>query len=250
MRASWILPGRPFSAGQRPFACVPTWVLVCLVAALFAQWSVKSWHSPESPAGTELAPPPGMTALRLASLGDPIPLAKLLTLHLQSFDHRAGNPLPYQSLDYRRLAGWLEQLLRLDPVGQYPLMLASRVYAEVPIEPKQRLMMELVYAEFLKDPGRRWPWLAHVAVIAKHRLKDLALARRYAAAIQQHATGEDVPLWARQMEAFILEDMNELEAARLMIGGFIEKGMIKDEGELRFLEQRLQELERKAAVAK
>jgi len=40
------------------------------------------------------------------------------------------------------------------------------------------------------------------------------------------------------------------EAARLMIGGFIEKGMIKDEGELRFLEQRLQELERKAAVAK
>ena len=35
-----------------------------------------------------------------------------------------------------------------------------------------------------------------------------------------------------------------------MIGGFIEKGMIKDEGELRFLEQRLQELERKAAVAK
>ena len=45
------------------------------------------------------------------------------------------------------------------------------------------------------------------------------------------------------MEAFILEDMNELEAARLVIGGYIQSGRVKDPGELRFLDERLKELE-------
>jgi hypothetical protein len=70
-------------------------------------------------------------------------------------------------------------------------------------------------------------------------LKDLPLARRYAAAIQQHVHGADVPLWAKQMEAFILEDMDELDAAKVMIGGFIASGRVTEPGELRFLEKRL-----------
>ena len=40
----------------------------------------------------------------------------------------------------------------------------------------------------------------------------------------------DVPLWARQMEIFILEDMNELEAARIMLGGLLGSGEIQRPG--------------------
>jgi len=54
-----------------------------------------------------------------------------------------------------------------------------------------------------------------------------------------------VPLWARQMEIFILEDMNELEAARIMLGGLLERGDIRDPNELRFLRHRLEELEKR-----
>ena len=104
-------------------------------------------------------------------------------------------------------------------------------------------MLEFVYRQFLLDPDRRWPWLAHGALLAKHRLKDLALARRYAAAIDRHATAPDVPLWARQMEIFILEDMDELEAARVMLGGLLDSGRIQDPAEARFLQERLEELE-------
>jgi hypothetical protein len=45
------------------------------------------------------------------------------------------------------------------------------------------------------------------------------------------------------MEIFIREDMNELETARMMIGGLLESGKITDRGELNFLDGRLHEIE-------
>jgi len=45
------------------------------------------------------------------------------------------------------------------------------------------------------------------------------------------------------MEIFILEDMNELQTARIMIGGYIQSGKVKDPAELRFLDERLKRLE-------
>ncbi len=228
---------------ERPVSHVPGTVLALLAAALIGQASLKGWQPVEIPEASDLPPPPGMSGLRLASLGDPIPLAKVLMLYLQAFDYRAGSVTPYRSLDYDVVERWLSRILSLDPAGQYPLLAASRLYAEVPDEVKVRKMLDFVYGQFLLDPQRRWPWLAHAAVIAKHRLNDLPLARRYAAAIQQHASGPGVPLWARQMEAFILEDMNELETARVMIGGFLASGSVTDPAEARFLEQRLNEIE-------
>ena len=50
-------------------------------------------------------------------------------------------------------------------------------------------------------------------------------------------------MWARQMEIFILEDMNELDAARILLGGLLESGQIDDPGERLFLQNRLQEME-------
>ena len=76
-------------------------------------------------------------------------------------------------------------------------------------------------------------------------LKDLPLARRYAAAIRLETRSPDMPAWAKEMEAFILEDMNELAAAKIVLGGLLEHGDLKDPNERRFLERRLQELEKR-----
>jgi hypothetical protein len=228
---------------ERRLTDVPRAVVAALVVGLAVQIALRDSLPPPRAAATDLAPAPSLASARLAAFGDPIALAKLLMLRLQAFDYQAGSQTPYQALDYDRLARWLQLILWLDPNGQYPLLAASRVYADVPNEAKQRLMLDFVHRQFLADPDRRWPWLAHAAAIAKHRLKDLPLARRYAAAIQQHARGPNVPLWAKQMEAFILEDMDELETARVMIGGFLASGTIADPAEIRFLDQRLREIE-------
>jgi hypothetical protein len=228
---------------ERPVSQVPRWILALLALGLATQLGLKAASPVPQPKAEDLPIPPSLAALRLASAGDSVALAKVLMLYLQAFDYRSDNPIPYRDLDYARLEGWLGRILELDPQGQYPLLAASRLYAEVPVEAKQRQMLDFVYRQFYADPNRRWPWLAHAALIAKHRLHDLALARRYATAIQRYATAGDVPLWARQMEVFILEDMNELDAARIMIGGIIQSGKVKDPAELRFLDRRLKELE-------
>jgi hypothetical protein len=215
---------------------VPRWIVALLAASLLAQ---IAWHarraahqSPET-----LPPVPRAEVLRLTAFGEDPAAARLLTLYLQGFDVRG--------VDYGRLTGWLGAALALDPRSAYPLFLAARVFAETPDPAASRVALEFIYREFSSDPNRRWPWLAHAALLAKHRLKDLPLARRYAAAVQRQATSSDVPLWAKQMEVFILEDMNELEAARILLGGLLEHGGIDDPNERRFLEQRLEELEKR-----
>ncbi len=228
---------------ERPIGQLPRSVVRIFSIALALQiaWGLAR---PQPQARAEDLPsPPTAAALRLAALGEPAALGKALMLYLQAFDYRAGTRVPYRDLDYDRLTGWLERILELDPLGQYPLMQASRLYAEVPYPAKTRQMLEFVYREYLKDPNRRWPWLAHATVLAKHQLKDLELALKYARALQDHTTAPDAPLWARQMVPFILEDMNELEAAKVLIGGLIASGQVKDERDLRLLQRRLERIE-------
>jgi hypothetical protein len=233
------------SGGERSVAQVPKAVVIGLAFLAAAQVALRLGDRSHASDASDLPAAPSASAVRLFSLGDPVPAAKLLMLYLQSFDYQSGTRLPFQALDYSRLEQWLGLVLALDPRGQYPLMAASRVYADVPQADKQRSMLDFVYREFFADPDRRWPWLAHAAAVAKHRLNDMERARLYAHAIQEHARGDAVPLWAKQMEAFILEDMSELETARIMIGGFIASGQVKHPGELRFLEQRLKEIEKR-----
>jgi len=213
----------------------PAWIWSVVGMAMAAQ---LAWHAALGPPRVTtgaLPPAPSGHALRLASFGEAQAASRLGMLYLQAFDLR--------TLDYTRLTEWLRALLELDPRGQYPLFTAARVYAEIPDPARSRIMLEFVYQQFLLDPNRRWPWLAHAALLAKHRLKDLTLARRYAAAIDRHTTAAEVPLWARQMEIFILEDMNELEAARIMIGGLLASGRVTDPAEAAFLRRRLEALD-------
>ncbi len=230
---------------ERPLADVPRWVAVGLVLALGLQIGVAVLQPRPSARAEDLGPAPGANALRLAAVGEPIALADLLMLYLQAFDYQAGTRIPYRDLDYDRLVEWLARILELDPGGQYPLMSASRLYADIPDPARQRKMLDFVYREYLKDPNRRWPWLAHATLLAKHQLKDLPLARKYAVALQQNTTTPDAPTWVRQMEPFILEDMNELEAAKIMIGGLLASGQVKDRRDFELLERRLKQLEEK-----
>jgi hypothetical protein len=235
----------PISTRERPLAVVPRWIPWLLACALGAQIGWQSARRSGAATTSDLPPAPSAAALRLASLGENAAFARIAMLWLQAFDSRSDNALPYRQLDYARLIAWLDAILATDPRNGYPLFAAARVYAENDDARKARLMFDFIEAQFLRDPNRRWAALAQAALLAKHRLHDLPLARRYAAEIQRLTTDPTIPSWARQMEIFILEDMNELEAAKVMLGGLLATGRIRDPEERRFLEGRLKEIEKR-----
>lgn len=233
---------------ERPLSAVPKAALILLAVAFTLQ---IGWHKliPAQQAHDEkLGPAPTLTTLSIASVGEPIALSKLLMFYIQSFGDQPGITVPFQTLDYNYLSDWLSRISELDPKAEYPLLIASSLYTEVGDPQKKRQMLEFVYERFLPYPNLHWKSLAHAAMVAKYQLKDLPLALRYAKAIRELATGRSVPDWAKQMEIFILEDMNQLESAKILLGGLLESGQITDPKELRFLEQRLTEMQARSST--
>ena len=229
------------SDSERPLAAVSRWTWCVLALALSIQLAWQATSPDPTANAARLGMPVDARWFGAASFGEPVPLAHLSVLYLQAFDNQPGISIPYRELDYGAVQAWLKRALELDPQGQYPLMMAAQLYAQVPDEAKQRQMLEFVHREFMRDPDRRWRWLAHAAIVAKHRLKDRALALRYAEDITRHA-GSALH-WARQMRIFILEDMGEAEAAAVLLGGLLASGEVTDAAEIRFLTERLEALQ-------
>ncbi|MEO5363533.1 MAG: hypothetical protein H7838_07910 [Magnetococcus sp. DMHC-8] len=229
---------RPFSVLSRPGYGL-------MLAGLAWQLGVHAWFAP-LPARLAQWPEPVPTAwLRVFSLGEPVVLAKGLMLWLHSFDDQAGLKVTIPDLDVGRLEGWLGSILDLDPRGQYPLLAAVRYYGELATPAQQRRLGEFVFRRFLEDPAARWPWLAHAAIAARHRLHDLPLALRYARALRRHTTAGQVPAWVGQMEIVLLEEMGEWQEARALIEALLAGDALRDPRERHFWTERLQGLPQK-----
>lgn len=228
------------NSAERATATVPRWVLAMLASAIVLQIGWQAVQPKPVARAEALGNPPPPAVLRGVALGEPIALAQLLALYLQAFDNQPGISVPFLELDYARVTTWLRSNLVLDPVGQYPLMMAAHLYGQAPDPAKQRQMCEFVREQFSVDPNRRWRWLAHCAIMAKHRLGDTRLALSYAQAITREAASASG--WARQMQIFILEDLGEHEAATVLLGGLLASGEVIDPAEMHFLMERLKKL--------
>jgi hypothetical protein len=230
---------------ERPLSSVPSKVILILFVTFFLQ-IVWILNKPEMIVSEKPMPvPPSERSVKLLSLNAPLVASKITMLWLQAFDNQANISIPFARLDYDLLIAWLELCLRLDPLSQYPLLAASRLYTLIDDEVKVRKMNQFTYDKFLEDPVRRWPWIAHAIYVAKHRLEDLDTALEYARALRLNTVEGQAPYWARHMEVYITEDLGDIEATKILIGGLLESGAVTDENEIRFLRNRLEEIEEK-----
>ncbi len=228
---------------ERSLKAVPAWLSLTLILAMSFQLYLQHYVESLPIKPRALPEPPSEEVARLASLDSPTFASQAMMLWLQSFDVQPGISLSFKDLDYQRVAAWLRRILALNPSGQYPLLSASRVYAEVHDPERQRQMLDFVATEFERDPNKRWPWLAHAVYVAKHRLKDIDYALALSERLAKHQDNKLIPAWARQMKIFVLEDMGELESAKVLLGGLLESGHVTDPHEQWFLSNRLAELE-------
>jgi len=217
--------------------------LIGIALASIAQFAIAAYQ----PSGHETSsapwPAPAAKIIELASFGDPVPLAYMVSFALQAFENQAGSSIPFEDFDYASLISWLAMALRLDPIGQYPLLLAAQVYSQVPEPGRQRAIIAFVRISAAQDLPRRWHWLAHASLMARHRLKDTRLALALAADLASAPAPVRMPGWARQMAVFLHEDLGERDAARTLLGALLASGMVSDANEFRFLAQRLEALQ-------
>ncbi|MDT8282145.1 MAG: hypothetical protein RQ982_04945 [Gammaproteobacteria bacterium] len=228
---------------DRPVSDVPVSVKVFLVLALVLQ---LVWHSLQEPVvakADSLTAPLSVRAYVMSSLGEPLAVARVLNLWLQAFDNQPGVSIPFHQLDYPLLTKWLDTILALDAEGHYPMLVAASVYGGIRDPQKQRVMMAYIFKKFNEDPNKYWRWLAHATITAKHEIKDYDLALKYADALAEKATGKNVPYWAKDMKIIVLEDMGEVEAAKILVGALLDSNEITDPYELKFLTDKIATLE-------
>ena len=219
------------SAALRP------WLVLGL--CLLANVAYQRCNPPENLSVVELGTPTPLVVARIASLDEPVAAGYWLMMYLQHVDVPMGRATPLADLDRRALIRWFDLAIELDPDSGYALLLAARHYAETGSPAQRRLVLDWVYRRFEERPNQRWPWMAHAVFVARHVLKDDALAEIYAAALRTQVTDPNVPAWVRQMDLLLRADRGESADARAILGGLIAARQIRSPAELKFLESRL-----------
>ncbi|MCK9991582.1 MAG: hypothetical protein Dbin4_00102 [Alphaproteobacteria bacterium] len=199
--------------GEGKLRHVPPPFIAALIVALAAQilfWSeAQNIRIPWS--GVELAPTP--IAARATALGDTQFYYRTAGLGLQNMGDWAGEMTPLAQYDYGRLRGWFRLLSQMDPESQYAPSLAAYYYGFSPDPDDVRQVIGYLQEIAADKPRAHWRWLAYSVYLARYRVKDpqlgLALARQLAA-----LPVADMPVWTRQLPAFVLADAGEKEAAK------------------------------------
>lgn len=208
---------------------------ILLFVFLFFQivfWNITKEKKPEWTVSPEV---PSARMVNAMAFGDKQFLFRVLCFYLQNAGDSGGRFSSLTKYDYSALEKWFYLLDELDSESNYTAAMAAYYYGVTPKTKDVRHVVSYLRSHTRKNPAKKWRWLAHAAYLAKHRIKDEKLALE----IAKELAGLDVsdmPLWTRQMPAFIMADMGDKEAARTIM--MVIMGTIPDlpEAEIRFMQ--------------
>jgi hypothetical protein len=220
---------------QLPAPLIWGFILVLLSQLLFHHFSPAQREFSYQP----LAKPLRASTYRGIAMGSEKLLGYLLAIRLQLHDSQAGRYFNYNRIDYSVLVEWLEQITRINLASEYPMLLASRVYAQTREKSRLRLMLDFIERNFDHNPQQHWRRLAEASVIAKHQLGDLELALRMAQKLALQPASTVMPHWARDIRFLLLAELNELESAIAIIEALLQSNAVTDSNEKRFLKEKL-----------
>lgn len=161
--------------------------------------------------GVNQAPSPALA--EAIALGDPQFYFRAAGLGLQNMGDQAGAPAPLRQYNYQRLAGWFTLLSRLDPNSHYAPSLAAYYYGASRDPDQVRHIIGYLRELGVRHPQQHWRWLAYSVYLARYRVKDPVLALEMARQLAALPV-EGIPVWTRQLPAFVLAEAGEKEAAR------------------------------------
>jgi hypothetical protein len=215
-----------------------------LLAALIGVVLLQLWHGHFSQGQRivefrPLEPPHETRFYQAAALGSDLLLSYLLLLDLQLHDNQSGQHVSYSRLDFQVLDRWLSTVYQMNPRSGYPAFLAARVYSNTPDKRQLKSMINLIERLFQADPQLHWRRMTEACLLAKHQLGDLTRALDLAEQVALLPSNVNIPYWARDMRIILLDELNQLESAQILISSMLQSGQIDDPDETRFLRSRL-----------
>jgi hypothetical protein len=125
-----------------------------------------------------------------------------------------GRVTPLKNYDYEKLYKWWSLLDRLDPKSDYmPYLVAY--YFSASQTPEKHLPYVVKYLEEHSDlnPQKKWWWYSQAYYNAKFGLDDLEWSLKIAKKLYDLPKDLDIPMWTRQLQAFVYEDKGEYKQA-------------------------------------
>lgn len=176
---------------------------------------------------------PGVDTVQALSFGDEEVFFRVLALQLQNAGDTFGRFTALYKYDYNKLYHWFRLLDRLDNTSNYIPSMATYYFSQTQNKPDVRYVVDYLMEHADGRVGEKWWWLVQGVYLANHKLEDKPLALEFA---KKLIGAQDVPIWVRQLPAFIYEQNGDNEAALGIIKGVLDNSKDLNEGELNFMQ--------------
>lgn len=163
-------------------------------------------------------PVPSKEGAMMMTLGDAQFSYRFGAITLQNLGNTGGNIVPVKDYDYEKLGKWFWLLNDLDPASNHVPMMAAYYFGATPVVKDLTVVVRYLGHVGQVPVGNKWRWLVQAVFLARHRLNDLDLALDYAYKLSRmNPAGDTLPVWARQMPAFVLSEQGEKESSRKIV---------------------------------
>lgn len=177
---------------------------------------------------------PGREVARALAFGDGQLFYRTVTFSLQNMGDEGGRVTPLKDYDYQRLDQWFRLLESLDHTSRYLPVLAGYYFSQSQETADVRIVIDFLRDIAARRPAHNWRWLAHAVYLARHRVEDqelaLDLARELAA-----IDAEEMPIWTKQMPAFVMAEVGHKEAARDLLEAIMASDENLSQAEVEFM---------------
>lgn len=190
---------------------------------LFAKWS-------------GVPPVPSHTGAIMMTLGDAEFSYRMGALSLQMMGDGGGQQTPLKDYNFEKLSKWFWLLNGLDPASNAVPMIASDYFGGSGDKEDVRIVIDFLSTIGQNPVGNKWRWLFESIYLARHKLKDLDLALDLSYKLaHMKPIGDTLPIWARQMPAFVLRDDGDKEAAAAIVKQLLSSKQYFSEGDIKFM---------------
>lgn len=187
----------------------------------------------------EIIPPvPSREILKAFSFGDEQMAFRYYGYKLQFAGDLFGRVTPLKDYDYAKLYKWWKVLDEIDPISDLVVNMVTYYFGATQ-NPKEQLpyVVKFIEEHSDKNPELKWWWYAQAVYNARYGAEDDVTALRIANKLAKLPKELRIPIWTRQLEAFIYEKRGEFQpACDIIINVIKEFGQNRlSEGEMNFM---------------